>query len=214
MRPRNATLKRILRELRSKNKRNSLAERLNRLLNLAKKKEVTLKVVMDMLSGKGQAVLLILFSLPFCQPIQIPGFSTPFGIILAFIGLRIAFGHRAWFPKTLLDRKIPYHVLKKIASIAIKITDKLKFLISTRLVWLVQKPILHILHGLTITFLAIFLSLPLPIPFTNLLAAFPLLAFGLGLLEDDGLMIIIGYLLAFLCFFSFVALIWLGKAIL
>lgn len=214
MKPRNATLKRILDELKPKKTLNSLSERLNSLLKLAKKEDVSLQVVMDMLSGKGQAILLILFSLPFCQPVQIPGFSTPFGIILAFIGLRIAFGHRAWFPKVLLDKKIPYHILKKIASFAIKIAAKLKFLISTRLVWLVQKPILHIAHGLTIMIMAIFLSLPLPIPLTNLLAAFPLLAFGLGLLEDDGLMIIIAYLLAFLCFSTFIALIWLGKTIL
>ena len=192
-------------------RRNSLAEQLNYLLNLAQTQDVSVKVVIDTLAGKGQAVLLILFSLPFCQPIQIPGFSTPFGIVLAFIGLRIAFGHRAWFPKLLLKKKISYKTLKKIASIAIKITDKLSFLISTRLVWLVKNPSLHIIHGLSITGLAILLALPLPIPFTNLLAAYPILAFGLGILEDDGLMIAIGYLLAVFCLSFFIVLIWFGK---
>lgn len=192
-------------------RRNSLAERLSHLLNLAQTQDVSVKVVIDTLAGKGQAVLLILFSLPFCQPIQIPGFSTPFGIILAFIGLRIAFGHRAWFPKVLLEKKIPYKALKNIASIAIKITDKLRFLISTRLVWLVQNPSLSIAHGVTISVLATLLALPLPIPLTNLLAAYPILAFGLGILEDDGLMIAIGYLLAIFSFSLFVALIWFGK---
>ena len=192
-------------------RRNSLAERLNHLLNQAQAQDISVKVVIDTLAGKGQAVLLIVFSLPFCQPIQIPGFSTPFGILLAFIGLRVAFGHRAWFPKGLLEKKIPYGIFKRIADIAIKITGKLRFLISTRWVWLVQNPYLHITHGLTITGLAILLALPLPIPFTNLLAAYPILAFGLGILEDDGLMIAIGYLLTFFCFSLFVALIWFGK---
>lgn len=192
-------------------RRNSLAERLNHLLNLAQAQSVSVKVVIETLAGKGQAVLLILFSIPFCQPIQIPGFSTPFGILLAFIGLRIAFGRRAWFPQILLEKKIPYGILKRIASIAIKVTEKLSFLVSTRWEWLVQNSTLNVIHGLTITALAILLALPLPIPFTNLLAAYPILAFGLGILEDDGLMITIGYLLAFLCLSLYIALIWFGK---
>lgn len=193
--------------------RNSLAERLNRLLDQANGQDLSLKVIIDTLAGKGQAILLILFSLPFCQPIQIPGFSTPFGILLAFIGLRIAFGHRVWFPSWLMEKKIPFRMLKKIASIAIKITEKLRFLISTRWTWLVQNPSLHIVHGLIITFLAIVLALPLPIPLTNVMAAYPLLAFGLGILEDDGVMIAIAYILAVFCFSFFIALILFGKGI-
>lgn len=194
-----------------KAQRNSLAERLNHLLDQAQAQDIPVKVVIDTLAGKGQAVLLILFSLPFCQPIQIPGFSAPFGILLSFIGLRIAFGHRVWIPKMLLEKKIPYTTLKKIASIAITITDKLRFFVSTRLTWLVQNPSLHIIQGLTITVLAILLALPVPIPFTNLIAAYPLLAFGLGILEDDGLMIVIGFLLTLFCLSFFGTLFLFGK---
>lgn len=194
-----------------KGKKNSLATQLNALLLLAKDEDITLRTVIDTLAGKGQAVIMILFSLPFCQPIQIPGFSTPFGLVLAFIGLRVAFGHRVWFPEVILNKKISYDILKKIASIAIKITNKLRFLTSTRLTWLVQTPALHILHGLTITLLAILLALPLPIPFSNLFAAYPILAFGLGLLEDDGVMIIIAYVLSILCLVFFAVVGWFGK---
>ena len=194
-----------------KKRRNSLAERLNYLLNQAQEQDISIKTIIDTLAGRGQAVLLILFSLPFCQPIQIPGFSTPFGIVLLFIGLRIAFRHRAWLPKGLLEKKISYRIFKKIASITIKITEKLRFLISTRWIWLVHNPSLHIAHGLTIAMLAILLALPLPIPLTNLLAAYPISAFGLAILEDDGLMIVIAYLLALLCFAVFITLVWFSK---
>lgn len=190
---------------------NSLAERLDKLLTLAETKAITGEVIIKALAGKGQAVLLIIFSLPFCLPIQIPGFSTPFGILIAFIGLRIAFGHRVWFPNSLLQYKIPYKTLKKIASITIKITDKIGYFVSTRLTWLVQNSTLHILHGLTITILALVLALPLPIPFTNLFVAFPILAFGLAFLEDDGYMIILAYFLTLLCFLYFGALVFFGK---
>lgn len=192
-------------------RRNSLAEQLNVLLKQANKEAITVKAVIDTLAGKGQAALLILLSLPFCQPIQIPGFSTPFGIVLAFIGLRIAFGRHVWIPKMILDKKISYSTLNRISSIAIKITEKLRFFTSTRIVWLVQNHSLHIFHGLTIALLSMILALPLPIPFSNLFAAFPILAFGFGIVEDDGLMIILAYILTVICFSFFTVLIWFGK---
>jgi hypothetical protein len=194
-------------------KQNSLANRLNRLLLEANGQSISFKHIIDTLAGRGQAALLILIVLPFCQPIQIPGLSTPFGIILLFIGLRVAFGHRTWIPKILLDKKIPFETLKKIANIAIKITDKLRFFTSTRLVGLVWPSPFRIFHGIVIAILAFFLALPLPIPFTNLLTAYPILAFGLGLLDDDGVMIIVAYLLFFICIAAFASLIFFGNVL-
>jgi hypothetical protein len=195
-------------------KRNSLAEHLHDLLNQAQGQDVSVKMILNTLTGKGQALLLVLLSLPFCQPIQIPCFSLPFGILLAFIGLRIAFGHHAWLPQALLERKISYQTLEKIASVAIRITDKLCFFISTRWVWLVNAPLLHTIHGVTIVLLALILAIPMPIPLTNLLSAYPLLAFGLAILEDDGAMILIAYLLACLCFALVISVLLFGKEIL
>ncbi len=194
-------------------KKNSLADRLNLLLSEAQGKDASVKLIISNLAGRGLAVLLILFVLPFCQPIQIPGLSTIFGIILFFIGLRIAFGHRSWIPKMLLEKKVPFHILEKISKIAIKITNKLRFLTSTRLVYLVQNPALHIAHGLSIAVLSFLLALPLPIPLTNLFAAYPILAFGLALLEDDGVMIIVAYILFFLCLAVFASLLFFGNTL-
>lgn len=198
----------------SNNPENHFKDELNLLIEKSQKETITGETLLTVLSGRGYAFLLIILSLPFCQPIQIPGFSTPFGLILAFIGLRIAFGHHVWIPDTLLKRQISPDTLKKVSSFAIKITDKLRFFIRTRLTWLVTSPILHIIHGLTIFGLALVLALPLPIPLTNLLAAYPILFFGLGMLEDDGLMILIAYALSWLCFFALLVIIWIGHGLL
>lgn len=192
-------------------KQNSLADRLTDLLSQANGQSVSVKHIIETLAGRGQAALLILIVLPFCQPIQIPGLSTLFGIILLFIGLRIAFGHRTWIPKPLLEKMIPFDTLQRIAGIAIKITDKLRFFTSTRLVGLVWPLPFRIFHGIAIAILAFLLALPLPIPFTNLLTAYPILAFGLGLLDDDGAMIIVAYLLFFVCMAGFASLIFFGN---
>lgn len=197
--------------LKMKTRKNSLAERLQYLLDDTKGQDPTFRVIIEHLAKRGLAAVLVLLVLPFCLPIQIPGLSTIFGIILMFIGLRIAFGHRTWIPDMLLDKKISRHTLKKIASVAIKITDKMRFLTSTRLVFIVQNPILHIFHGLAIMILSFLLALPLPIPFTNLFASLPILAFGLGLLEDDGFMIIVAYIFFFICMAVFSSLIFFGN---
>lgn len=190
---------------------NALKEQLNAFVYDSTSQDTSIGKILETLGDKGQALLIIFFSLPFCQPIQIPGFSTPFGIILFFIGLSIAFKTPLWLPKSVLEKRISQGVLKKWSAIVIKITEKLQFLISTRWTFLVKNPYLHRLHGLMIALLAILLALPLPIPFTNLLAAYPLLTIGLGIVEDDGCMIVIGYCLSSICFIFFIALFLFGK---
>jgi hypothetical protein len=55
------------------------------------------------------------------------------------------------------------------------------------------------------------LALPLPIPLTNVLAAIPILILGFGLLEEDGIAIVIAYFFALICFTAFFLMVWLSK---
>lgn len=173
--------------------------------------EINLEKIFSILSGKGYPTLLILFSFPFCIPIQIPGFSTPFGLILCFLGLRIAFGKSIWWPKWILEKKIKSDHVKSLIERISKGIFFFKKIIHPRMLFLTQNCFLHRLHGLLVFLLSLFLSLPLPIPLSNMLAALPIFFLGLGLLEDDGLMIIISYFLAFLCFVLFMSLFIFGK---
>lgn len=192
-------------------KPNDLVEKLNQVLAEAKGEAISLGVLIKKLAKRGYAALVVLLSLPFCFPIQIPGLSTPFGIALMFIGLRMAFGKRVWLPQWILDKKVPFNVLKKITAGADKVFKKLT-LIQPRLLYFVQAPGFLILHGLTITLLAFLMALPLPIPFTNMLSALPLILMGLGILENDGVILLIGYIFAVVCFVFFAAVLWLGQS--
>ena len=69
---------------------NALAVSFERILELTDRPRVAFEDILKALSGKGRFVILMLLTLPFCQPIQIPGFSTPFVIAIAFLGLRIS----------------------------------------------------------------------------------------------------------------------------
>lgn len=194
-------------------KNRSFTQSLHAILKMAKKrKSVKIGEIFQALAGKGNAALLVIFSLPFCFPIQIPGFSTIFGIIIGFLGLRIAFGKRLWWPKWVLERSISSAQLESLVKKTIKTMQIMNKFLRPRLMILTQSTFLHRMHGILVVILAIFLSLPLPIPFTNVLSAVPLVFIGLGLLEEDGVFILLGYLFALLCFGVFLGIFLLSKS--
>lgn len=161
-----------------------------------KTRSLSIEEILAILSEKGFALILLFLSLPFCQPLQLPGLSTPFGIAIAFIGLKMAFGKDIWLPETILAKTVTPKTIEKITEKTLWLIKKLKRLIHPRLVSICHHPLFEILNGLVIFLLGIFLSLPLPIPFSNLMAAWSIFCIGLGLLEDDGLFVAIGYVLS------------------
>jgi len=168
---------------------------------------LSLANIIEILSGKGRDIILLVLCLPFCQPFQIPGLSTPFGIVIGFIGLRMAFGKQIWLPQFLLRKEISAAFLKKFASKSLLLIKKMRRWIRPRYSWICHHPLLRIVNGMALFFLGIFLALPLPFPFSNLLAAWAIFTISLGLLEDDGLLLIIGYGLTSLCFVFFIFLV-------
>jgi hypothetical protein len=190
----------------------SLDARMEQILREASSHPVTIRRIYQILAGRGYAALLCLFSLPFCLPITIPGLSTPFGFLLAFLGLRLAFGQRPWWPKWILSKEVSYATLKSIFDKMQWALSKLERVLHPRLSILVEHPIAHRVHGLLIFVLSLLLSIPFPVPFTNTFSALPIFCLGLGLLEDDGQFVIIAYALSLLSFIFFGFLFWFGGA--
>lgn len=186
----------------------SIEETLEILKEKAKEPEVSFRDIFQILSGKGRDVILIFLSLPFCQPLQIPGTSTPFGIAIAFFGLRMAFGKHLWLPERLLNKTMSGKNLEKIIDGSLFLIRKIKRFVHPRLTWLSSPISMKILNGVIIAILGIFLALPLPIPLSNLAAAWSIFLIAFGLLENDGLLILIGYgvFAVTLIFFAFVVL--------
>lgn len=185
-----------------------LKKELNVLMERSRRNpSVSIEEILKILSGKGCALILVFLSLPFCQPLQIPGFSTPFGILIAFIGLRMACGKRIWLPKKILLRSIPSNTIQKITQKSLQIMNKMGSFIHPRLVWLCDHRFMKVLNSLLIVILGIFLALPLPIPLTNLSAGWSIFLISLGLLESDGILVVIGYLLSLLNIVFFILIL-------
>lgn len=156
----------------------------------------------DLLKERGFVTLVLILSLPFIQPIPVPGLSIIFGLAIFMLGLRIALGRHAGLPQSLRQKAIETATLVKMIEVARKIFAKIEKLFRCRLSALVIPPGLNI-AGIALMADGVALALPLPpvILFSNGLPAMSVFLICLGLLERDGLLVLLGH--------GFAVLTWL-----
>lgn len=160
-----------------------------------KGKSLTLIELKQALKGRGSAVLLVLLALPFCF-IAIPGLSTPFGIAICLIGACLVIGREPWLPRCIMRRRLSTDRLAQLLSGAIKVAHKLEKFVRPRLPFLHAGPGMLRLIGLGIFVAGLGLMLPLPIPFSNSIPAWAVVFLAIGMMERDGLCVLLGHLTA------------------
>ncbi len=183
-----------------------LSEDLAAIVQEFQRETVTLRELITQLRGRGHVLLVMLLALPFSTPIPLPGLSTPFGLVIALIGLRLTLGQKPWLPARLLDTALPPKLFVNVLAAARKILRGFELLLRPRLPWLTSSRTLLQLHALPIFLAALLLLLPLPVPFSNLIPAFSILLLSAGLLERDGLFLLAGHL-TFACAVGFFGII-------
>ncbi len=194
----------------SRKKPRKLSEELANLRARAGERAVTLREVLYTLRGRGYLLLVLLLALPFCTPIPLPGLSTPLGLIVGIIGVRLALGQKPWLPARLLDQRLPPTVFAKVFAFTQKIIRGFERLLRPRLLWLTATPGLRQLHAIPIVICAALLLLPLPIPFSNTVPSWGILLISGGLLERDGGFIVAGHVAALLAIAFFAAIAIFG----
>ena len=129
--------------------------------------------------------VLTLIAIPFF------GLSTPFGLAIALGGVQLAIGlPRPWLPRRARRRELSMHMLDRVLGILARRTRWLSK--STRRRF--ERLVVPRLVGLGIVLLGLGLALPLPIPGSNMIFLIPLFVYSVGLLERDGVWILIGHL--------------------
>ncbi len=154
---------------------------------------VTLREVLLLLHGRGYVLLVMFLALPFCQPVPLPGLSTPLGLVIALIGARLAVGRKPWLPKRLLDLRLPPKLFVRVFALTQKIVAWFERFLRPRQLWITATPRLEQLHAVPVVICALLLLLPLPLPFSNVIPAWGVLLIAGGLLERDGKFILAGY---------------------
>lgn len=185
-----------------------LSEELAMILHEFEVESVTMREVLGLLHGRGYLLLVMVMALPFCTPIPLPGLSTPLGLIITIIGVRLALGAKPWLPARLLDTRLPPKIFAKVFALTRKIILGFERLLRPRMLWVTASPRLEQLHAIPIVICALMLLLPLPIPFSNMVPAWGILLLAGGLLERDGGFIIAGYIAALVtvAFFTAIAI--------
>ena len=140
-------------------------------------------------------LLLILLALPFITPIPLPGLSTPFGLAIALISLRLALGQRPWLAKSIQRRVLPPKFFDQMVRFAGKIIASFERLLRPRLAILTDYGWLRQIHAGLMMIAGLALLLPLPIPLTNTFPAWVVLLMAGGLLERDGAFVLAAYVM-------------------
>lgn len=154
--------------------------------------EITIGKIVEHVEGEALLIVCLIAILPFMQPIPIPGLSSILGLIVLLQGL----GLMLWSKPLLTQRMKDVVITKEKFDFIYKAA--LKFSNFTSKISAFKHPIVnsrlsHIICGLAIVLSAGFLSLPLPIPFSNLIPALSIFLICIGLLEEDVILIMIGY---------------------
>lgn len=144
------------------------------------------------LQGRMLYVLIIVLCLPFLLPIPLPLLSTPFGILIALTGLRIALRQKPWLPERIAQREIPAGFIPKLLSSAARLTRILERISKPRWVFPAHLRQFHKATGFLIAAAALLLLLPIPVPLSNMLPATAILLFATASLRRDGLCLVLG----------------------
>jgi hypothetical protein len=172
-----------------------LSEDFREILREAAGRSVTLGEMEKRLQGRGFALFILILSIPFCSPIAIPGLSIPFGIVIMLLGLRIAMGRKPELPGFILRKEIKYSTLEKIVGFGLKICKKIEMAAVPRMRFLQRSPAAVNFIGIGLASGGLLLLLPLPpvIPLSNTIPAVSVVLLTAGLIERDGLFVLLGY---------------------
>jgi hypothetical protein len=172
-----------------------LSEYISTIFENNTKKSIQFSEFLSKINHKGFGVLLAVLALPSALPFSIPGFSTPFGLAEVFLGSQLVLNRQyPWFPKVIMEKNIPTGDSKFVEAMIKFLRFFEKF--SKPRIKILSGGIFYRLSGVLIVLCGI--SMLLPTPFTNSLPAFAIFLIGLGLLEEDGLLILFG-LVAAIC---------------
>jgi hypothetical protein len=153
---------------------------------------ITLGDLLHALEGRASCALLLIFAFPNILPSP-PGLAGILGLPLVYLSAQMMLGRPAWLPKFIARRSIARASFAALVNRVAPWLTRAEGMLTRRLTFLTSVPVERLL-GAVCLFLS--LMLILPIPFGNLLPSFAICIIALGILERDGLWILLGLIAA------------------
>ncbi len=173
-----------------------LSERLNKVVQAMPAEGVTLGHLLQLVGPDGLMLLVALLSLVFLIPVSIPGVSTVFGLAILMISVSRLFGRDLWMPQRFQRRVIPTEKLMPAFKRAFTWLHRLeKISKPRRLEWLAADGVIGVINSCALILGAVLLMMPFGlIPFSNTIPALALLCLAIGIVQRDGVCIILGHI--------------------
>ena len=172
-----------------------LSAELNDFVSDLDAEETTIGAVLDAIADRGFGLILLVLALPAALPLPAPGYATPFGLMMALLALQMMRGRRTpWFPERVRKRVVAKSKLAwtvKNAGVPLRFVE---WIIRPRLSGLARNRAFLALVGFVVLLMSI--SMSMPIPLTNTAPSFVIFVLAAGILEEDGLVLLGGLLLA------------------
>jgi len=183
------------------------------LLTRAEGRDMRLGEIIDSFPHRGHILMIVLFSFPMSLPISPPLLGGLFGAVLTFLSFYLVIGRKPWIPHYIHNRPVSYRILSGTIQKLTRVMRYMEVVLKPRLLFMTNSERLWKVHGVFLLGMAVVLALPIPMPapFTNSVAALPIFLASLGMLERDGVCIVIGYFSTLICIGYYVALVVLGK---
>ncbi len=172
-----------------------LSAELNDFVSGLQTEETTIGAVLDAIADRGFGLILLILALPAALPLPAPGYATPFGLMMGLLALQMMRGRSTpWFPERVRKRKISKSKLAwtvKNAGVPLRFVE---WIIRPRLSGLARNRAFLALVGFIVLLMSI--SMSMPIPLTNTAPSFVIFVLAAGILEEDGLVLLGGLVLA------------------
>lgn len=187
----------------------SLGQKLKGFIENLPPNQVTLMQIRDLIGQEGLLILTAFLTLVFMVPVSIPGVSTVFGFAILLIGISRLLGRNLWLPQRIASKVLPSEGIRSALIKGSKWLDRLDRISRPhRMKWLVDTWSMTTVNNGALILGAVLLMAPFGfVPFSNTLPGLALLFLAIGLLQRDGLCILLGHLLNLFTMIYFAVLI-------
>lgn len=169
--------------------------------------DISVRELLAQIGEQGMLVFAIFLIVPFLVPVSIPGVSTVFGLLITLIGLGVMANRMPWLPAKLMDRRVPAKHLSRAFEQGAKLVARLERFLHPRLAGLSSGAAMKRFNGLMLVVAGVLLMFPLGlVPFSNTLPGLAILFLAVGMLQKDGVFVLLGYLLILATIVYFAAL--------
>lgn len=196
----------------------TLSVTLSHTIDGIKGETVTLRELMAAIGEQGLLLLCALATLPFLFPVSIPGVSTVFGAAIVLLAVAITLNRMPWLPGKILDRRLDAAKLVPVMRKGVRVVSRIDAWVRPRALRLTAGR-MTVFNGCVLVFGGLLLMAPFGlIPFSNTAPAVGILLLTIGMIQRDGVFVLLGYLGTVLTVVYFSVLLyaawWAGGALL